>query len=120
MICPVRWNAPVILAVPCCQHELDRQIAPEMLSPLTRHGILRTRFAADATDALRALALEARGYRTQIVEFIETEHTPKNLLIRAVREPETADRKASARAEFQTLKAFLGLEQIRIDRLLES
>lgn len=88
----VRWGARVILAVPCCQKELIRQFAVPGLEPLLAHGILRERLGAMATDTLRALALEAMGYETQIMEFIDMEHTPKNLLIRAVltRAPEAA------------------------------
>jgi Methyltransferase domain len=81
----VRWGAEVILAVPCCQHELYGQVNDEALSPLLSHGILRERFAALATDAARAQLLEAVGYDTQVIEFVDLDHTAKNLLIRAVR-----------------------------------
>jgi SAM-dependent methyltransferase len=81
----VSWGASVILAVPCCQHELFGQIKSSANRPLLKHGILKERLAALITDALRAEWLETRGYATQVMEFIETEHTPKNLLIRAVR-----------------------------------
>lgn len=82
----VRWGAKVILSVPCCQHELNRQIKNDLLKPVLGYGIIKERMAALITDALRAELLEAAGYRTQILEFIEMEHTPKNLLIRAVKE----------------------------------
>lgn len=81
----VKWEADVILSVPCCQHELYQQVANEQLHPLLTHGILKERFAALATDAARAQLLEIAGYQTQVLEFIDMEHTPKNLLIRAVR-----------------------------------
>lgn len=81
----VRWGARVILSVPCCQHELAKQIDSELLSPLLRYGILKERFSALLTDALRANLLEQNGYDVQILEFIDMEHTPKNLLIRAVK-----------------------------------
>jgi len=81
----VRWEAKVILAVPCCQHELFDQVDQPLLSSLLRHGILRERFAALATDAARADILESLGYSCQIMEFIDLEHTPKNLLIKAIR-----------------------------------
>ena len=83
----VEKKASVILSVPCCQHELNRQYRSEELSfaPLGDYGILRDRFCALATDGIRAKLLEAAGYDTQILEFIDMEHTPKNLLIRAVR-----------------------------------
>lgn len=82
----VRWGADVILSVPCCQHELNRQIENELLAPLLKYGILKERFAALLTDALRAELLEQQGYHVQILEFIDMQHTPKNLLIRAVKE----------------------------------
>ena len=81
----VRWGADVILSVPCCQHELNGQLSAGSLRPVTDYGILKERFAAMATDAIRGGLLEGMGYETQILEFIEMEHTPKNLLIRAVR-----------------------------------
>jgi len=83
----VRWESDVILAVPCCQHELSGQISNETLSPLLRHGLLKERFAADVTDAVRAQLLGLVGYDVQLAEFVELEHTPKNVLIRAVRRP---------------------------------
>lgn len=81
----VKWGARVILAVPCCQHELNRQIQCDPLKPVLKYGIIRERVAALFTDALRADLLEQQGYETQILEFIDMEHTPKNLLIRAVK-----------------------------------
>lgn len=81
----VRWNATVILAAPCCQHELYHQMKSTALDPMLKQGIIKERFAALATDALRAKILEILGYKTQIIEFIDLEHTPKNLLIRSVR-----------------------------------
>lgn len=81
----VSWDAEVILSVPCCQHELNGQMNCEVLRPVIKYGLIKERFAALATDALRGEALEAVGYRTQILEFIDMEHTPKNILIRAVK-----------------------------------
>ena len=89
----VHWNAKVILSVPCCQHELNAQIENDMLEPLLKYGILKERFAALLTDALRANLLEQNGYEVQILEFIDMEHTPKNLLIRAIKRGEKADKK---------------------------
>lgn len=81
----VKWGASVILSVPCCQHELNRQVENETLAPILEYGILKERFAALLTDGLRAQMLKSAGYDTQILEFISMEHTPKNLLIRAVK-----------------------------------
>lgn len=81
----VRWGAKVILSVPCCQHELNRQMENELLAPVLRYGLIRERMAALFTDGIRAQLLEQAGYRTQILEFIDMEHTPKNIMIRAVR-----------------------------------
>ncbi len=81
----VKWGAEVILAVPCCQHELNAQIRCEALRPVLKYGLIKERVAALVTDALRANLLEQQGYDTQILEFIDMEHTPKNLLIRAVK-----------------------------------
>lgn len=81
----VKWGARVIMAVPCCQHELNGQIRCEMLQPILKYGVIRERMSALITDALRADILEQNGYETQVLEFIDMEHTPKNLLIRAVK-----------------------------------
>ena len=81
----VGWNAKVILSVPCCQHELNDQIQNKLLSPVLKYGLLKERMSALLTDGIRAELLESKGYSTQILEFIDMEHTPKNLLIRAVK-----------------------------------
>ena len=81
----VKWGAEVILAVPCCQHELNGQIRCDLLQPIFKYGLIKERMAALITDALRANLLEKKGYDTQILEFTDMEHTPKNLLIRAVK-----------------------------------
>jgi SAM-dependent methyltransferase len=92
----VDWGAQVILSVPCCQHEVNRQIKNDLLSPVLKYGILKERMSALLTDGIRANLLEAMGYETQILEFIDMEHTPKNLLIRAV--------KSGRKADLETLK----------------
>jgi SAM-dependent methyltransferase len=90
----VRWQAPLILAAPCCHHDVQRQLAhhrttggavPEAYGALVRHAILRERFADVLTDSLRALVLRMLGYRVDVVEFVDSRHTPRNALIRAVR-----------------------------------
>ena len=80
----VRWNAKAILSVPCCQHELNGQIENEMLKPILKYGLLKERISALVTDGLRAELLEQAGYHVQVLEFIDMEHTPKNILLRAV------------------------------------
>lgn len=83
----VQWKAKLIFSVPCCQHELNGQMEPGTLPILSRYGILKERFCALATDAIQGNLLEYCGYRTQLMEFIDMAHTPKNILIRAVRRP---------------------------------
>ncbi len=91
----VTWNAKKIFSVPCCQHEINNTITSQNLNVLTRYGIIKERFSALLTDALRADILECCGYETQVLEFIDLEHTPKNIMLRAVLRPGGA--KASAK-----------------------
>ena len=93
----VEWGAQVILSVPCCQHEVNNQIRNELLEPVLHYGILKERMSALITDAVRANLLESKGYETQILEFIDMEHTPKNLLIRAVKKGKTAQAENTAK-----------------------
>lgn len=90
----VQWGAKVILSVPCCQHECNGQIQNELLQPVFNYGILKERTAAILTDAIRAEVLKTKGYHTEILEFIDMEHTPKNLLIRGVLGTETGNPEA--------------------------
>ncbi|MFF2886595.1 class I SAM-dependent methyltransferase [Paenibacillus sp. NPDC057967] len=83
----VGWGASVIMSVPCCQHELFRQVESDVMAPLLSQGLLKERFSALATDAIRGNLLEVLGYKVSMLEFVDPEHTPKNLLIRAVATP---------------------------------
>lgn len=87
----VKWGAKVILSVPCCQHELNRQMENQLLQPVLKYGLIKERMAALLTDALRAEILESKGYQVQILEFIDMEHTPKNILIRGVKKGKAKD-----------------------------
>ena len=80
----IDWKAKVIFTVPCCQHEVNKQIRCEELAPLLKYGLIKERISALLTDAVRANLLEEQGYQVQVMEFIDMEHTPKNILIRAV------------------------------------
>nr|WP_320991290.1 SAM-dependent methyltransferase [Hungatella sp.] len=111
----VKWDASVILSVPCCQHELNKQMDNELLRPVLQYGLIKERMAALYTDALRAEILENRGYRTQILEFIDMEHTPKNILIRAVKQGGPKDN----RKEIEDILQFLGTEQTLAGLLLK-
>ncbi len=100
----VKWNAKVILSVPCCQHELNSQIDAPELGLMLQHGLIKERFSALATDSIRAELLSLVGYETQLMEFIDIENTPKNILIRAYK----TGRKPAA-GQFERYKAFTGL-----------
>ena len=116
----VSWNAKLIFSVPCCQHELNKQISPKNLEILSRHGIIKERFSALATDAIRADILEYAGYRTQLLEFIDMEHTPKNILIRAVKRPVTPG--AVRRKALEEVEVFMeefGFEPTLYDLLVK-
>lgn len=99
----VLWNADVILCVPCCQHELYQQVQNQKLNALLRHGILKERLASLITDAARAELLTSQGYDVQIIEFIDMEHTPKNLLIKAIKSL-PSEKESLAQQRYQQLK----------------
>jgi SAM-dependent methyltransferase len=110
----VQWGASVILSVPCCQHELNKQMKNDLLAPVFQYGLIKERMAALYTDALRAEILENQGYRTQILEFIDMEHTPKNILIRAVKQ----GRKKKNQKEIEEILTFLNGKQMLAELLL--
>jgi len=103
----VKWGASVILSVPCCQHELNRQLNTPALDIMLQHGLVRERFAALATDAIRAEILSLVGYEAQLLEFIDMENTPKNILIRAYHtgKKPTSEQRASYDAFLKLLNA---------------
>jgi SAM-dependent methyltransferase len=105
----VRLGAEAIVVAPCCHHELAAQIAEGEKDGLLRHGLLLGRQADLVTDALRASALEAVGYRVDVIEFVAAEHTAKNVMLRAVRAPSTS-RAARARKEYAALRDRFGVE----------
>ncbi len=113
----VSWGAQVILSVPCCQHELNNQIESEVLKPILKYGIIKERMAALITDALRAEILETHGYKVQLLEFIDMEHTPKNILIRAVRR--TAGISIDKDAQLAKCMDFLGVTPCLVHLLNE-
>ncbi|WP_026652437.1 class I SAM-dependent methyltransferase [Butyrivibrio proteoclasticus] len=116
----INWNAKMIFSVPCCQHELNKKIHSEELALLTKYGIIKERFAALATDAIRGNLLEYSGYKTQLLEFIDFAHTPKNILIRAVKKPVTAKgTREKALAEVERLMKEFGTDQTLYNLLME-
>lgn len=92
----IRWGCKVIMNVPCCQHELFKQIKNDDMSIIMDNGILKERFAAILTDGIRARILEIMGYKANVFEFIDMEHTPKNIMIRSVKTPKKADNSKKA------------------------
>ena len=99
----VNWNADMIFSVPCCQHEFNAQMKTEDFSILTRYGIIQERVAALMTDAVRANLLECAGYKTQLLEFIDIAHSPKNILIRASKGKVSKEKKSKALKEVNNL-----------------
>lgn len=118
-------DAKAILAVPCCQHEFNQKMSQNKKSeffafenPIGKHGILLEKFASLATDAFRALSLELCGYKTQVMEFIDMEHTPKNILIRGIKENPNKNTLEKKLQEYEVYKKFLGIEPL-LDILLK-
>ncbi len=107
MVKAVNWGASVILAVPCCQHEFFKKIHNPVMMPMEKHGLIKERMSALVTDSLRASVLEILGYQVQVLEFIDMEHTPKNILIRAFKKEGDISR---AIEEYKHFKQFWHLE----------
>ena len=99
----IKWNAQMIFSVPCCQHELNKQIHSENLSIINRYGIIQERMSTLMTDAIRGNLLEYMGYKTQIMEFIDMVHSPKNILIRATKANISNDTKKKSIKEAEEL-----------------
>ena len=108
----VKWHASVILSVPCCQHELNRKMQCETLSGAFQYGLIKERTAARMTDAMRGQLLEMKGYKTQLLEFIDMEHTPKNILIRGVKSKGLLPKAARKQQmeNYQKCRDFFGAE----------
>ena len=114
----VRWGTRMIFSVPCCQHELNGQMKSDKFSILTRYGIIQERTAALMTDAVRGNLLEACGYKTQLMEFVDFSHTPKNILIRAVKGNVGKEKKKRVLREIRSLTEEFGFSPTLL-RLLE-
>ena len=117
----VEWEAPLVLAAPCCHHDIAAQLrtqpTPAPYAMLTRHGILRERFADTLTDGLRASLLRLEGYRVDVMQFVGSEHTPRNTLLRGVRTGRPVG-DGSARREYDELVETWGVRP-RLGVLLE-
>ncbi|MET4561335.1 SAM-dependent methyltransferase [Lysinibacillus parviboronicapiens] len=111
----VKWGASVILSVPCCQHELNRQLNTPALDIMLQHGLVRERFAALATDAIRAEILSLVGYEAQLLEFIDMANTPKNILIRAYRTGKSPS--LEQRAKFEAFVTMLNAKPFLANEL---
>jgi hypothetical protein len=118
----IRWQSRVILAVPCCQHELNEHLQAGSLAPLTSFGLTKERFASLATDTMRAALLSAAGYQTQVLEFIDMEHTPKNILLRSVlRSGRTSDSAArKAMDEVIQIRSLLNVSPLTLEQTLRT
>ena len=118
----VEWDAQLVLAAPCCHHDIAAQLrkapTPAPYAMLTRHGILRERFADTLTDALRASLMRLQGYRVDVMQFVESQHTPRNTMLRAVRTG-TAVKGGGVRKEYDDLVAAWGVRP-RLAELLAS
>jgi len=114
----INWGASVIMTVPCCQHELFKQVKNDTLTPLLSQGLLKERFASLATDAVRGQLLEVLGYRVQMLEFIDPEHTPKNLMIRAIK-PDKDQFNEEKWKQYVQFKEFLNIDHT-LEKVLQA
>lgn len=119
----ISWKTNVILVVPCCQHELFSRVSNPDQSLLLQYGILKERVSSMVTDTLRACLMEICGYQTQVVEFIDLEHTAKNVLIRSIRsedhtQPEQAERRRQFLEKYDAFKSQWGIEDFTMEKEL--
>lgn len=115
----IQANAKVIICAPCCHKQIRRQMKPNnVLSSITKHGILLERQAEMVTDSIRALLMEANGYKTKVFEFIATEHTPKNVMIVGIKNENAVDKKEENLEKVKALKALFNIEKHYLEKLL--
>lgn len=110
----VNWDAKAILSVPCCQHEFYNKVQNPILEPMLKHGIIREKLSSLITDSLRSNILEILGYQVQMLEFIDMKHTPKNILIRAIKMDKTNNKEAID--SYIKFKEFWALEDLYIEK----
>lgn len=116
----VKWKANIILSVPCCQHELNQQVKTEHFQTLMKYGIIKERMTALMTDAIRGSLLECCGYKTQLLEFIDLAHSPKNILIRAVKANVPENKKKQSYQEVERMMEEFHLEPTLLKILKEA
>lgn len=120
----IKWNTKMIFSVPCCQHEFNEQIETDSLTAITKYGIIKERMAALMTDSIRGSLLECLGYKTQLLEFIDISHSPKNILIRASKGKVSKDKKEKSLEEVKAIMNEFNVEPmlyklLKADNLLE-
>lgn len=108
----IKWNTEIILSVPCCQHEFFDKLDNPDLVPMLKHGLIKERISSLVTDSLRSLFLEKKGYKVQLMEFIAMEHTPKNILIRAIKTDKVNQK---SEKEYENFKNFWNLDDLFIE-----
>lgn len=114
----ISWGSDIILSVPCCQSEFFQIIENEVLNPMLKHGVIKEKLSSLVTDSLRGEVLELLGYDVQLLEFIDIEHTPKNILIRGVKNPKRKIKKEDY-DEYINFKKFWNLDDIFIEEELK-